>query len=153
MLDENKARVESYISNKNQTILYFDDEHQRRFNQASIMTDYRLDVMILHMLLNTRDSDSYTKPASERDTPSLETTKYRNRSVLDIWRHIKSLRSSYSIIDVMHELRGLTVANKLSSLVCHNIGRRVFLFNIVQNSYDTDDIERDEFGLKLSEWE
>jgi hypothetical protein len=88
--------------------------------------------------------NSYTK----------ETSAGRNRSSLDLWRHLKFYLPEITIYDVMHSLYNLMQDKPIHSQYCYTVQRRVF--NCRESGY-TAPINygiqsKDEYGLLFSEW-
>lgn len=77
-------------------------------------------------------------------TKKVETDKGRNRSSLDIWRHVIYYRKRTSIYSVMKALYQLR--NDLEWLYCHDVERMVFCVD--ESELDTND----EYGLQFKDW-
>jgi hypothetical protein len=87
---------------------------------------------------------------------TLDTPPGKNRSVLDIWRHVKFYLPEVTIFDVMYTLT--TIRDSYKSFWCNNIKRRVFVDKFSENIYYKDyyrnDTENkmDEFNLPFFSW-
>ena len=60
------------------------------------------------------------------ETGKIETDIEKNRSVIDIWRHIKAVYPGISIFAVMKVLHSLCIDGEVFGQYCHRIKRAVF---------------------------
>lgn len=162
MNKEHRKLVNDYISNISDSAkvkLYFNSTFQDIYSDAA-KSKLSLNKLIILTLLFTNCS-----PSCRKDTGGYlyrETDEERNRSVLDIYRHIKSVRKSITIFSVMHSLYNVTfqpgsVRNNspVEMSVCSTIERRVFYFVGVSlgRVYDDYDLQEfDEFNLQFKSW-
>lgn len=82
----------------------------------------------------------------------LETGDDCNRSVIDIWRHLRYYNTKLTIFDVMRELYILVDMGSISTFICPNIKRRVFIYG--EDDFYANDLEiHDTLHLTFYEWE
>jgi hypothetical protein len=73
----------------------------------------------------------------------------RNRSVVDIWRHIKYYNDTIDLFSVMRTIVNIRCARAY----CDQVRKRVFFYRQPDQSfYVMDDDLLDEFGLCIDDW-
>lgn len=157
--EENRQKVTDWLMDKDCCNLYFDDVNQSRFGYACHTDAGNLEDIVFMFLVYSRFIGSYRREVSLEEptdaqitTLVLTTDPCRNRSVLDIWRHVKSVKSHITIFDTMNACKNLVERKRISSLFCKDISRRVFYAGLLRNGF-SDENRSDEFNLTLSEWE
>ena len=81
-------------------------------------------------------------------TGEIETYRNHDRSIIDIWRHLKFYLPELSIFDVMkniHKVKGLV------GHYCPTVGRQVFNLKSIRKMYDFYN-GSNEFDVPFSEW-
>lgn len=99
---------------------------------------------ILHL------KDSYCSVNTITDIT--ETLQRKNRSSLDIWRHVIFFYPEVTLEEVMHQLNKLAMCHEITSFICCDIKRRVFLYHSLSNQYIGHTLSQDEYGLYFHEW-
>lgn len=84
------------------------------------------------------------------ETEEYECDADRNRSSLDIWRHVIFFRPSTTIFEVMEKLYELVAERRITSIYCGNVKRRVFRYYTDSNHLGCS--TNDEYGLELINW-
>jgi len=84
----------------------------------------------------------------------VQATKDRNRSALDLWRHVIAVRPEVQLSEVMHELFNLP-KKSCGMLYCGTVKRRVFYPKFVDwfPEHNYTSTMPDEFGLTFYQWE
>lgn len=101
------------------------------------------------------------------ETDDTETESYRDRSALDIWRHLRYYDKTLSIFTVMREIHSLVFKNydivgekencilpdsQIVGHYCGTIRRQVFTTREIKNGYKMYVGNTTEFGIYLCEW-
>lgn len=133
-----RKAVQQYIQNYNRTPLKF-----KYYNAPENieLTETNVDKMVYRALVL---SDVFP---SENSDGRLETEPKRNRSSLDIWRHVIYYYPEITIFQVMNSLFNLKTVGEIGTIFCSQIMRRVFYLNS-----PSGDSVNDEYGLNFSDW-
>ena len=77
----------------------------------------------------------------------------RDRSVLDIWRHVKFFSPDTTIFEVMNSIHKLSKTKRLVGQHCNDTGRQMFNLKTNQPRYSLFVEDETEFGFDFYEWE
>lgn len=128
----------------------------------SIGKNVPLSMRIMNALEQADESNSINS-----DSFDVETEKGRDRSVLDIWRHLRYYDKTLSIFEVMREIYGLifsdyvTISESRNCLLpeskivghfCDTVARQVFNTREVKPDYYMYVGRLTEFGIYVNEW-
>ena len=81
-----------------------------------------------------------------------ETYAGANRSVIDVWRHIKHYYPDTTIFEVMSTVYNMIYeTQQINTFICGDIGRRVLIID-KEDWYAHDSDEYDVFYITLDEW-
>jgi hypothetical protein len=162
MNQENRDRVNKYLNSN-----YVDSLSPLYFNGYESPKDefdpdkHSVEAMCKRMLQLTR---SY--PSFDEDTKELECSSGRNRSSLDVWRHIRYYYPQITIYDVMNALYNIDEENDgYYGFFCGNIKRRIFKMGVGHRTVENQDWQRnfnrsgvfdrnnlDEYELFWNDW-
>lgn len=121
-----------------------------------------LSMRIMNALEQADESDSINS-----DSYDVETEGGRDRSVLDVWRHLRYYDKTLSIFEVMREIHGLifsdyeTISESRNCLLpeskivghfCDTVARQVFNTRDVKQDYYMYVGRETEFGIYINEW-
>lgn len=155
MNEAQRGIVENFLSKRNTKPLYFGGLYSlsNLIETTEINDKLSLDDLVIKVLKYAKLYNSFII-----DKKDVDTGPGRNRSSLDIWRHVKYFRPDTTIFDVMHSLYNIVDYKenglyKIASLYCNNIRRRVFCRSdtIYRNVYN--ETTSDEYGLTFKFWE
>jgi len=136
----NEDKVLGYIRSCEHGPLHFSEGHQPTGNSVR--------ELVLSVLAAADNHASLT------DHNTTDTYPYKNRSSIDIWRHIISVTPDVTIFEVLRTLFELIRDKEVGSLKCPRIGRRVFRLKSVPGwTEDYGRFELDEYGLLTADWE
>lgn len=153
----NRDKVLEYISHEKSSPLVFQGLLEEGLSWDNIgkyfIEGETVEGMVRKVLQYSNKFPSFDSVEGE-----FETAPGKNRSTLDIWRHIIFFNKEITIFDVMHAIDNIG-GNELVGGVCMDIGRRVFKlivnrrrdtreFSMFNNSY----ADTDEYGLRFDEW-
>lgn len=131
--------------------LYFSNYDGENIFERSPFKDLSLIDSIIECLRLNEDNCS----ANSR-TKSVETGEDCNRSVIDIWRHLKYYNSELTIFEVMSCLYNYIMNEteydyKISTFICSDIRRRVFILKD-HRFYVTDKSVNDSLHINFHDW-
>lgn len=131
-------------------VLYFSDWDEKNiFNKNPFDGMSLIDSIIECLSLNKEFCSTSQKGG-------LETDSNCNRSVIDIWRHLKYYNPELTIFEVMSCLYEYIMSEdeeefRISTFICPNIGRRVFILD--DTSYYVSDTQfADALHIDFHEW-
>ena len=152
--------VKSYLNDKNTSPLHFflDSSAYKSYFEQEIPetaieqnnTEELKQLPLPELIVKVIYLTQYFK--SENELGKIETGFAKNRSSLDIWRHVKYYLPDVTIYDIMHELFKLNY-DHFYTLFCPDIKRRVFHWYCLRASSNHDVNYRDEYGLTYYDWE
>lgn len=142
-------QVKAYLENKSTTPLKFSRNVSTYLYQDLVLDNSRIEdyeYMVIYCIKMSSVCRSLYLDGSTQTDPS------RNRSVLDIWRHIKFFNPSADIFSVMRALYSVTNGG----WYCCNVHKRVFasrdIIENVPDHYHNISV-RDEFDFITGDWE
>jgi hypothetical protein len=132
------------------TTLYFANyEGIDAFRNKNPFEGLGLDTSIMRCLQYNKEYESFF---SGKNNEWCETPSGANRSVIDIWRHIKHYNPDLTIFEVMDCLYDLVYEdNDINCFICGDIGRRVFIID-EDVFYLNDGDMYDVFHITFDEW-
>ena len=152
--------VKSYLNYKNLSTLHFfldqadyEEYFENQFPESVIEENNAEKLKLLslpELIVKILYLSKYFK--SENKAGKIETSFNKNRSSLDIWRHVKYYLPEITIYDIMNELYKLNSFH-FYTLLCPDIKRRVFHWSGEERGVIYNESFRDEFGLTFYEWE
>jgi len=160
-MNSKQQAVLDYIEDKNISNLRF-GEVEKESKYGELKSEYFLDVSdkilskeekldkLVPLVVKRTFCSSFLEDVTKDTLPS------KNRSVLDIWRHVKFYDPMATIFQVMESF--MRTRGNYKSLRCGNIQRIVFIdkwceSKCTNNRYRNDAEEHmDEFGLYLEDW-
>jgi hypothetical protein len=128
------------------TSLYFYSDFRGKKLEDNPFKNLNLDNSILECLNIMRYCESYDENAH------YECREGANRSVIDVWRHLKYFNPDLTIFEVMNTVYKLIYYdNLINTFICGDIYRRVLIAG--ENEFYAHDYDiYDVFHLFLDEW-
>lgn len=133
--------IREFCEDKNCAPLHF----YGYISERTVFDSTNVDSMVLRTLELTNRFPSYCNS-------TVETFPGKNRSVLDIWRHIIYYYPDTTIFQVMDSLYRLVYAGKITTLFCSTIHRRVFYRSPSGRHGYPSLASPDEFRLIFEDW-